>query len=104
MNKKNKVIVRVGGREYAVRGHESEDYIHKVAIYVDKKMDEILKTHPPLSTTMLSILTSLNLSNEILKQKEEIEELRQQIDELIKNRQSSSNYNKTKNTNKSSKR
>ena len=102
LDKKNKVIVRINGREYAIRGSESEDYIHKVAIYVDKKMDEITRSHPPLSTTMLAILTALNLSNEILKQKDEIELLKQQIDELNKNILSFNNYNQRKGANKSS--
>jgi cell division protein ZapA len=40
----NKAVVRIGGREYTMRGFVSEEYIHKVAIYVDKKMEEIRKT------------------------------------------------------------
>ncbi len=83
MEKKNKVIVRIGGREYAVRGSESEEYIHKVAIYVDKKMEELASTQPPLSISMLAILTAINLADEAIKQKEEIDQLKKEI-QLIK--------------------
>lgn len=81
MCKKNKVIVRIGGREYAMRGVESEEYIHKVAIYVDKMMESIASKQPPLSTSMLAILTAINLSDEIIKQKSEIENLQRELNE-----------------------
>ncbi|HHZ12716.1 MAG: cell division protein ZapA [Caldicoprobacterales bacterium] len=81
MSKKNKVIVRIGGREYAVRGTESEEYIHKVAIYVDKKMEEISASQPPLSTSMLAILTALNLGDEVIKQRDKIQSLQKELSE-----------------------
>jgi len=79
LEKKNKVVVRIGGREYAMRGSESEEYIHKVAVYVDKKMREISGKQPPLSTSMLAILTAINLADEIIKQKDEIERLQREL-------------------------
>ena len=82
MCKKNKVIVRIGGREYAVRGTESEEYIHKVAIYVDKKMQEFSSKQPPLSISMLAILTAINLADEVIKQKDEIKRLQKELDQL----------------------
>jgi len=78
----NRVIVRIGGREYKMKGFASEEYIHKVAIYVDKKMEEIGKRQPALSTTMLAVLTAINLADEILQQKEEIERLHRELNEL----------------------
>ena len=81
MGKKNKVIVRIGGREYAMRGAESEEYIHKVAIYVDKKMQEISAKQPPLSISMLAVLTAINLADEVIKQKDEIHRLKKELEE-----------------------
>jgi len=34
---KNRVILRIAGMDYAVRGLESEEYIHKLGLHVDKK-------------------------------------------------------------------
>ena len=87
MTEPNKAIVRIGGREYKMRGFVSEEYIHKVAIYVDKKMDEIGKRQPALSTTMLAVLTAINLADEIMQLKEEIKSLRQELDELYELRE-----------------
>lgn len=64
-----------------MRGTESEEYIHKVAIFVDRRMEEIAKNQPPLSLSMLAILTSINLADEAIKQKEEIEQLRKQLED-----------------------
>ena len=81
MGKKNRVIVRIGGREYPVRGSVSEEYIHRVAIYVDKKMEEISERQPPLSTSMLAVLTAINLADEVLKQKDEIMRLQKELNQ-----------------------
>ena len=44
-----------------------------MAIYVDKKMNEISANQPPLSTSMLAILTAINLGDEVIKQKDQIQ-------------------------------
>lgn len=100
MEEPNKAVVRIGGREYTMRGFVSEEYIHKVAIYVDKKMEEIEKRQPALSTTMLAVLTAINLADEIMQQREEIERLRQELKEL----KEMNELNESKGPNKQSER
>lgn len=34
---KTKTVVNIYGNKYTVSGIESEEYIHKVALYIDKK-------------------------------------------------------------------
>lgn len=87
----NRATVRIGGREYTMKGFVSEEYIHKVAIYVDKKMEEVRERQPALSTTMLAVLTAINLADEIMQQREEIEKLKQEINELKKLQESKGN-------------
>ena len=38
---KIKTTVRIGGKEYTMSGNDSEEYIHRVAIYVDRKMSQV---------------------------------------------------------------
>ena len=38
---KNKVTVYIAGNEYVIAGHETPEYIQKVALYVDQKLREI---------------------------------------------------------------
>jgi len=78
----NKTLVRIGGREYTMRGFESEEYIHKVAIYVDKKISETTKCQPSLSTSMVMVLTAINLADEVIKLKSQVELLENQISEI----------------------
>ena len=74
---KIKTTVNIGGKEYQLTGYESEEYIHKVAIYVDRKMAEIRKNFFNLSTTMASVLTAINVADELMKAREEIKELQE---------------------------
>ena len=38
MEQKNKIEVIISGRVYTLMGEESQEYIQKVAWYIDKKM------------------------------------------------------------------
>lgn len=82
MGEIRKTLVRIGGRDYMMRGFESEEYIHKVAIFVDKKMAEISKCQPSLSTSMTMVLTAINLADEVIKLKAQTETLEQQITDM----------------------
>lgn len=82
MVERTKTVVRIGGREYTIRSVESEEYIHKVAIYVDKKMEEIRQRQPNLSTTMLAMLTAINLADEVIKLQQKVEKLQREISVL----------------------
>src|SRR5690554_4306235 len=82
MVNKVKTIVRIAGREYTIRGTEPEEYIHRVAIHVNRKMEQVIKTQPGLSTAMAAVLTAINLGDEVLKLKEEVEFLNARIKEL----------------------
>jgi cell division protein ZapA len=70
MADKVKTTVRINGKDYTMVGYDPEEYIHRVAIYVDRKMSEIEEKNNNLSTTMLAVLTSLNIADELLKLRE----------------------------------
>lgn len=82
VGRKTKTIVKIGGREYTITGEETAEYIHKVAIYVDRKMQEIEKVQHNLSTSMIAVLTAVNLADEVIKLQEEITELNEEIRRL----------------------
>jgi cell division protein ZapA len=82
VDKVTKTVVNIGGREYTMRGFESEEYIHNVAIYVDKKMEEIEERQLGLSTSMLYVLTAVNLADEVLKLKGQVAKLQNQVNNL----------------------
>ena len=79
MDSKTRTKVNIGGREYGIAGFESEEYIHRVAIYVDRKMNELSKATPGVSPQSLAILVSLNIADEFIKKTEEASALEAEL-------------------------
>ena len=63
----HKYEVKINGVEYVLISNESEEYVQRVALLVNKKMNQIMEVNPQLSTAMSAVLTSLNLADEYLK-------------------------------------
>lgn len=86
MADKNKVDVRIAGKDYTLKGIESEEYIQKIALYIDKKINEITRVSNKLSTSMASVLTAVNVADDYFKSHENEtrlnKELKQVMDEL----------------------
>ncbi|MHC6180725.1 cell division protein ZapA [Clostridium sp. JNZ X4-2] len=80
----NVVTVFINGIEYNLKGDEQEEYLHKVASYVDKKVKNILGNNNKLSTSSAAILSALNVADDMLKTQEHNDELLKQVRELKK--------------------
>lgn len=78
---RSKVIVRINGAEYTLKGDESEDYLFSIANYLDKRMKELLHMNPKHSNTSAAILTALTVTDELFKAKREVEVLKRSIAE-----------------------
>lgn len=73
--------VSVAGKEYTLTGTDSEEHMHRVAGYVDRKMEELtLSTRLP--STMVSVLAAMNVADELLKSQDENVRLRKEITAL----------------------
>jgi cell division protein ZapA len=82
MTAKNRVVIRIAGMDYAVRGSDSEEYIHKLGLRIDKKMNEIMKNNPRLSTNMAAVLTALNIADECVKSQENATKLLNELEKI----------------------
>lgn len=71
MDEKNVVRVEIFGTDYTIRGEEKQDYIREVAAYVDSKMREINERLPVASLAKVAVLTSLNLADELFKERQQ---------------------------------
>jgi len=76
---KNRITVEIYGQQYTVVGEESEEHILQVARIVDKKMREIARRNPSLTTSKLAVLTAVNAVHDYIKLKEKVEELEKEI-------------------------
>ncbi|HOJ79786.1 MAG TPA: cell division protein ZapA [Clostridiales bacterium] len=79
MTAKNKVELRIAGKDYTIVGSEPEEYIHRVGLYVDKKMTDILKINNKLSTSMAAVLTAINVVDDLFKSRDSEQELKNQL-------------------------
>jgi cell division protein ZapA len=71
MEERGVVQVDIFGSTYTIKkGDEDSDYIQRVARYVDQKMREINDRLPVASVSKVAVLTSLNLADELFKERE----------------------------------
>jgi len=81
---KNVLKVRIYGAEYPIRGQADANYIKSVAEYVDKKMREVDKNVRVDSSLKVAILASLNITDELFRERAEKEHIRSQLEDKIK--------------------
>lgn len=66
------VNVSIYGSEYPIRAQLSdEEYLRKVAAFVDTRMREINQSMKPSTTLKVAILAALNIADELLTTQEE---------------------------------
>ena len=78
---KTRTTVIIGGKEYSIVSTDPAEHLHRVAIYVDRKLEAVGKGIYSVSPLTGMTLTSLNIADEYLKQEDMLAHLRQQYDE-----------------------
>lgn len=84
MTAKNKVVIRIAGKDYTLVGTEPDEYIHKVGLYIDKKMNEILLRNSSFSTSLAAVLTAINVADDYFKSKAKEHSLAEEKEELVR--------------------
>lgn len=79
MAEKTRMEVKIRGRYYTIVADEPEEYIYKICSHVDRKVSEICNMNPRLGTEMSSILTAINMADELYKAGMNEDNLRKQI-------------------------
>lgn len=77
--KRIKTKVRIGGVEYVISSTADEEYVRRIAYYVDKKLEELSKADKRLSTAMAAVLTGVNIADDLFRAREDGETLRGQL-------------------------
>jgi cell division protein ZapA len=75
------VEVYILGQKYTIKGDAPEEYIRKLAFYVDEKLREVNSSLPNMMPVKALILTSLNIADELFRLKNEEEKLAQVIED-----------------------
>ncbi len=77
----DKLTVSIFGSEYTLVSDQNEEYVKKIAEFVDQKMREIDRSQNITSTAKVAILTALNIADELNQEREYRKKLTNQINE-----------------------
>lgn len=79
----NESKVLIGGNVYTLSGNESEEYLQRVALYINKKMDEVRSSDngKSLNTRLQSVLLAINIADDYYKMKVKNEEMQASFDD-----------------------
>ena len=80
----NVLKVRIYGAEYTVRSNADANYIKAVADYLDQKMREVDQNIRVDSSLKVSVLASLNIADELFKERADNEKLQKKLEDKIK--------------------
>ncbi|KPU46377.1 cell division protein ZapA [Oxobacter pfennigii] len=81
---KNKVTVTINGSEYIIRGEESDEEMRVIAAYVDSKIKELSSHNIKLNPTFASVLSALNIANELFQLRKQYDELKGKVEDPLK--------------------
>lgn len=76
-----KVEVYILGQRYNIKGDVPDEYIGKLASYVDEKLREVYNSSSNIAPVKASILVALNIADELFRLKNEQEDLTKFIEE-----------------------
>ncbi len=81
MSSKNKTEVLIDGKIYTLSGYESEEYLQRVATYINNKLAELKKLdgYARLSQELKSVLLELNVADDYFKAKNQVEMVEEEL-------------------------
>lgn len=81
--KKNKVVIRLMGHDYALLTDHTPEHVQRMARYVDRKMRETaILSHA--SEAVTPILTTMTLADELFRAQDENARLKKELAALTK--------------------
>ncbi len=78
-----KVEVEILGQKYKIIGEDTEDFLRRVAEFVDLKMKEVLNESGLVDSYKVAILTCLIIADELLRTKEKLNELQEEFERKV---------------------
>ena len=82
MSEKSSAEVIIGGKVYTLSGYEGEEYLQKVAAYINNKINEFdsMEDYRRFPTDMKATLLQLNIADDYFKAKALVEKLEGDIE------------------------
>lgn len=82
MSSKSNTEVIIGGKVYTLSGYEGEEYLQRVAAYINGKINEFndMEETRRFPMDMKSTLVELNIADDYFKAKDRVEKLEQDLE------------------------
>jgi len=82
MADKTTAEVIIGGKVYTLSGYEGEEYLQRVASYINNKMNELdaVEAFRRFPVDMKSVLVHLNIADDYFKAKAYVEKLEKEVE------------------------
>lgn len=86
MANKHDIQVIINDKVYTLSGYEGEDYLQKVALYLNNKISECkaVDQYKRMNTEYQNILLSLNIADDYFKSREKVRLLESEVEKLEK--------------------
>lgn len=83
MNNRTETEVIINGKQYSLIGYESEEYLQKVASYINSKYAEVRaqKWYKDMDPDMRSVVLQINLADDYFKAKNQLTEVAEEAEE-----------------------
>ena len=76
---KNAVAVTIAGHRFTLRSDEDDRLVKEMAAHVDRHLRDLQKQTRASDTQSLAILTALQITEELWKERRQLAELRKQV-------------------------
>ena len=82
MSSKSSAEVIIGGKMYTLSGYEGEEYLQRVASYINNKINEFndMEEVRRFPIDMKAVMVELNIADDFFKAKDRIEKLEQNLE------------------------
>lgn len=82
MSSKSNTEVIIGGKVYTLSGYEGEEYLQRVAAYINNKINDFneLESYRRFPADMKAALVEINIADDYFKAKDRIEKLEQDLE------------------------
>ncbi|MFQ5587391.1 MAG: cell division protein ZapA [Nitrospiria bacterium] len=75
-----KLHIEILGRQYDLKGQSDQDYVEKLASFVDGKMREMSSHSPGSPYSKLAILSAINIAHELFQLQQQQQEMNATVD------------------------
>lgn len=80
---KAKIDVRINGKDYTLIHQYTDEYIQRIVLYLNKKLEEVSKNGLKLSESMELVLAALNITDELFKSQKNYMTIKSELNRMM---------------------